>query len=101
MESTSKHSISPHQVRGDFHTARELGEQAVALAARVQDPELVAYAHYSLGHTLFFLGAFVTARAHFVHGVASAVRQPQRAAPFASVLHPEVSRRLPEKVSDE
>ena len=82
-----------YQVRGDFHTARELGEQAVALASRVQDPELVAYAHYSLGHTMFSLGAFATARAHFEHGVASAVRQPQRAAPFASHVHTEVLNR--------
>jgi predicted ATPase len=59
----------------------------------VQEPELVAYAHYSLGHTLFSLGAFATSRAHFEHGVASAVRQPQRAAPFASVIHPEVVNR--------
>ena len=28
-----------YQVRGDFRTARELGEQAVALASRVQDPD--------------------------------------------------------------
>jgi predicted ATPase len=82
-----------YQVRGDFHTARELGEQAVALASRVQDPELVAYAHYSLGHTLFSLGAFATARTHFEHGVASAVRLPQRAAPWASIIHPEVFNR--------
>ena len=83
-----------YQVRGDFHTARELGEQAVALASRVQDPELVAYAHCSLGHTLFSLGAFATARAHFEHGVASAVRQPQRAAPLASPIHTEVFNRV-------
>ena len=53
----------------------------------------MAYAHYSLGHTLFSLGAFTTARAHFEHGVASVVRQSQRAAPFASVIHPEVFNR--------
>jgi class 3 adenylate cyclase/tetratricopeptide (TPR) repeat protein len=82
-----------YQLRGDFHTARELGEQAVALASRVQAPGLLAYAHYSLGHTLFSLGAFATARAHFEHGVVSAVRQPQRAAPFVWVIHPEVSNR--------
>jgi class 3 adenylate cyclase/predicted ATPase len=83
-----------YQVRGDFHTAREVGEQAVALAARVQAPELVAEAHYSLGHTLFSLGAFATARAHFEHGVASAMHLPQRVATFASVIHPEVSNRV-------
>jgi tetratricopeptide (TPR) repeat protein len=82
-----------YQLRGDFHTARELGEQAVALASQVQDPGLVAYAHYSLGHTLFSLGAFATARAHFEHGVVSAVRQPQRAAPIAWFIHPEVFNR--------
>jgi predicted ATPase len=42
---------------------------------------------------LFSLGAFATARAHFEHGVASAVRQPQRAAPLASNIHTEVYNR--------
>jgi predicted ATPase len=43
---------------------------------------------------LFSLGAFATARAHFEHGVASAVRQPQRAAPLASHIHTEVYNRV-------
>lgn len=82
-----------YQVRGTFHTARTLGEQAVTLAPRVHDPELVAYAHYSLGHTLFSLGEFAAARGHFERGVASAVLRPHRSAPFASIIYPEVFNR--------
>ena len=82
-----------YQVRGDFHTARALGEQAVALAPRVADPDLMAYAHYALGHTLFSLGDFAAARSHFEHGVASAMLRQHRAALLASVILPEVNNR--------
>jgi predicted ATPase len=82
-----------YQVRGEFHTARALGEQAVTLAPRVHDHDLVASAHYSLGHTLFSLGEFATARGHFEHGVASAALRQPRSALLASVIHPEVFSR--------
>ena len=46
-----------HQMRGEFHTARELGEQLLGLAQREQDPALLLEAYWALGSTLFYLGS--------------------------------------------
>jgi predicted ATPase len=51
-------------VRAEFQTARELGEQLLHLARRVQTPALLLVAHRVLGQTLAFLGEFATARVH-------------------------------------
>jgi predicted ATPase len=53
-----------HQVRGEFCTACELGEQLLSLAQREQDPILLMEAHRALGSTLFPLGEFGAAQAH-------------------------------------
>ena len=65
-----------YQVRGDFHTARVLGEQGVALAQRGPDDALWVHAHLGLGHTLFSLGEFGRARAYLEQGMA--FYDPQR-----------------------
>ena len=57
-------------VRGELHTARELGEQLLSLAQRAQDPVLLVEAHYSLGVTCFWLGEFTLARDHLEQGIA-------------------------------
>jgi TOMM system kinase/cyclase fusion protein len=57
-----------YQVGGEFQTARELGEQGVALAQRMQDDAFLVYAHMALAHTLFSLGEFVRAREHLEQG---------------------------------
>ena len=51
-------------VRAEFQTARELGEQLLHLAQRVQAPALLLLAHRVLGQTLAFLGEFSTAHVH-------------------------------------
>jgi predicted ATPase len=51
-------------VRAEFQTARELGEQLLHLAQRVQAPALLLLAHRVLGQTLAFLGEFSAAHAH-------------------------------------
>ena len=51
-------------VRAEFQTARELGEQLLNLAQRVQAPALLLVAHRVLGQTLAFLGEFSTAHVH-------------------------------------
>jgi hypothetical protein len=56
--------------RGEFHVDRELGEQLLTLAQRVQDPALLLGAHRALGETLFFLGELTSARVHFEQGIA-------------------------------
>ncbi len=53
-----------HYVRAEHVRARELAEEALSLAERAADPQLVAWSHWHLGFVLFALGKFVTARDH-------------------------------------
>jgi len=57
-------------VRAEYQTARELGQQCLALAQRVQDPALLVEAHFALGTTLLLLGEFIPAREHLEQGIA-------------------------------
>lgn len=50
-------------VRGELPTARELGEQLLALARNAQDPALLVQAHRALGVSLLSLGELDAARA--------------------------------------
>ena len=50
--------------RLELHMARELAGRAVALTVRVDDPGLVAGAHFQLGEVLFMMGALATSREH-------------------------------------
>jgi predicted ATPase/class 3 adenylate cyclase len=56
-------------VRAEFQIARELGEQLLNVAQRVQAPVLLLLAHRMLGHTLAFLGEFSAARVHLERGM--------------------------------
>ncbi|MBI3757393.1 MAG: AAA family ATPase [Deltaproteobacteria bacterium] len=58
-----------HHVRGEFLTARELGEQLLGLAQREQDPALLVQAYRAVGGTLFHLGEFGAAQAHLAQGL--------------------------------
>jgi predicted ATPase len=58
-------------VRAELQTARELGEQLLAIAQHVQEPALQVEAHRALGTTLLFLGELVLAREHLEAGIAS------------------------------
>ncbi len=57
-------------VRAQLQTARELGEQLLSLAQRLQDPELLGVAHYVLGPVLCSLGELALARTHLEQGIA-------------------------------
>ena len=57
-------------IRGNFQTARELGEQLLSLAQREQDSALLVQAHYILGTTLFHLGELALAQNHLEQGIA-------------------------------
>jgi predicted ATPase len=59
-----------HELRAEYGTARELGQQLLALAGRVQDPGALLVAHDVMGDTLFWLGEFVAARSHLEQGAA-------------------------------
>jgi predicted ATPase len=55
-----------HYVRAEHQRARELGEEALSLAQRAKDPQLVAVGHWYLGFILFSLGQYTSARDHLV-----------------------------------
>jgi TOMM system kinase/cyclase fusion protein len=59
-----------YSVRGELQTARDLGEQLLALARRVQDPAFYLEAYSALGISLFWLGEIVSAREHLEQGSA-------------------------------
>ena len=69
-------------VRAEHKTARELGEQLLTLAQRVQDPVLLLEAHDALGQTLCCLGEFAPARAHVEQGIALYDPQQHRSLAF-------------------
>ena len=59
-----------HELRAEYGTARELGEQLLALAEQVQDPGALLVAHDVMGDTLLWLGEFAAARSHLEQGAA-------------------------------
>jgi predicted ATPase/class 3 adenylate cyclase len=68
-----------HVVRAELQTARELGEQCLALAERTRTAAAMLWAHFQLGMTLFHLGDFTVAQHHFQQGLAAYDRERRRA----------------------
>jgi predicted ATPase len=58
-----------HLVRGEYLTARTLGEQMLRIAQSVQDPTFLLEAHYALGTTFLFLDEFLLAHEQFEQGI--------------------------------
>jgi predicted ATPase len=77
--------------RGAFQTARELGEQLYRLAQREAAPTPLLEAHDVLGHTLFFLGEYATARTHLEQGLALTNPTAQRALTLRHGMAPGVT----------
>jgi tetratricopeptide (TPR) repeat protein len=69
-----------YTARGDCQRAREFGEQALALAQRLQDPVFLGEAHFALRVALYNLGEITLAHAHFEQGMplTDALPQPRR-----------------------
>jgi predicted ATPase len=59
-----------YNVRGKFQTGRELGEQLLGMAQRLQDPALLLEAHHLLGGPLFALGELTSAHVHLKQCIA-------------------------------
>ena len=57
-------------IRGDLRRARPLAEQMLDLAEWLQDPKLLAYAHFEMGCELLWSAELVAARAHLEQGIA-------------------------------
>jgi len=66
------------QVRAEFQTSRELGEQLLALAQKVEDPALLLLAHRALGEPCAFTGEFEAALTHFEQALAIYVPEQHR-----------------------
>jgi len=65
-------------VQAKYQIARELGEQCLSLAQRVQDQALLLVAHYALGITVCFLGEVTLARTHLEQGLTLYAPQEHR-----------------------
>jgi TOMM system kinase/cyclase fusion protein len=76
--------------RAELQTARELGEQLLTLAQRVQDQVFLLGAHFALGQTLYFLGELASAREHLEQGIALHDPQQYRSLAWAGA-HPGVA----------
>src|SRR5262249_43270 len=72
-------------MRAELQTARELGEQLLRLAQRVQDPGFLLPAHYALGITLLRVGELTPAREHFEQGIALYDPQQHRSPAFTAL----------------
>jgi class 3 adenylate cyclase/predicted ATPase len=57
-----------NELRAEYKTSREFGEQLLALAQRMRDPDLLVAAHNVLGDNLFWLGEFAASRSHLEQG---------------------------------
>src|SRR5262249_54742902 len=73
--------------RGEDQTARELGEQMLSLAQRVQEPTGLANAHITLGNALYFLRELDAARPHLEQGVAFYNAPQHRSQGFLTETH--------------
>jgi class 3 adenylate cyclase/tetratricopeptide (TPR) repeat protein len=56
-------------IRGELHKALELGKRLLKVAQSVHDPVVLCLPHACLGETLFWLGEFAEAQAHFEEGI--------------------------------
>ena len=59
-----------HELRAEYRTASELGEQLLALTDPRQDSAMALVARDVMGDTFFWLGRFSAARAHLEEGFA-------------------------------
>jgi predicted ATPase len=79
-----------HEARAEMQVARELAEQLLALAQRLQDPVHLIEAHRALGNTLFWLGDFAPARVHLEQAIALYDFQQHRSLGFLYGTDPAV-----------
>jgi predicted ATPase/class 3 adenylate cyclase len=75
--------------RAELQTTRELGEQLLTLAQRVQDPALLLEAHRALGAALHLLGEVPLAQTYIEQGIALYDPQQYRSLAWAGA-HPGV-----------
>jgi adenylate cyclase len=59
-----------YAVRGKIRIGRDVAEQLLVVAERLQEPEALAYAHNVMGNTLFWVAELCTARMYLEKGIA-------------------------------
>ena len=59
-----------YEVKPDLRAAYELAQQLLNLAGQGDDSTLLIQAHRAMGHTLFWLGEFSSARSHLEQAIA-------------------------------
>lgn len=72
-----------YQVRAQLRTARELAEQTLPLARRLERPTALMYPHMWLGQTLFCLGELGLSREHLEQS--THLYDPQRDSPHTTI----------------
>jgi TOMM system kinase/cyclase fusion protein len=80
-----------YRQRGEFRTARQVGEQCLALAQHADEPALLLEAHRALGVPLFYLGELAPSRFHLEEGSALYDLQQYRSHTFRYGLDPGVN----------
>src|SRR5262249_7911715 len=79
-----------HEARAELQVARELGEQLLVLAQRLQDPVYLIEAYRALGNTLFWLGEFAPTRVYLEQAIALYDFQQHRSLAFLYGTDPAV-----------
>jgi DNA-binding NtrC family response regulator/predicted ATPase len=77
-----------YALRVKFQTLRELMEQRLSLAQRLQNPALLAQAHLAQGHGLLAFGELASARAHLEQGMALYNPEQHHSLAFGGGLDP-------------
>ena len=77
-----------HHTRAEWQTAWARGEQLLALAQRLQNPEILLEAHRALGGASFFLGQYAAARTYMEQGLALYDAQQYRSHTFLYSQNP-------------
>src|SRR4029453_8850443 len=82
-----------YEVKADLRAAHEVAEQLLDMARRGDDPAHLIQAHRAMGHTLLWLGEFVSAQVHFEQAIALYDPQRHRSLAFTSGQEPGVLAR--------
>jgi tetratricopeptide (TPR) repeat protein len=77
-----------YALRVKFQTLRELMEQRLSLAQRLQNPAILAQAHLAQGHGLLAFGEMASARAHLEQGMALYNPEQHHSLAFGGGLDP-------------
>jgi class 3 adenylate cyclase/predicted ATPase len=71
-------------MRAEYRMARELAEQCLTLAQRVQDPVILLWAHATRANVLFYFGELTQTRAHGEQGLALYDPRQHRSVAFST-----------------